>query len=294
MCETRGRTPQTRARAAAAATVLAVLAGLLVLERRRPLRGAGDNGRRRDVRNLTLAALGGVSLALAQGPLLEPLLRAGERRRGILRAMPLPAPLADVAALLLLDYTQYLWHWLTHRVPLLWRFHEVHHLDRSLTATTGVRFHPGELLLSVPFRALQVMILGVSPRALESWQLLTTAQILFHHADVRLPLAVERALCTVMVTPRMHGIHHSVVRAETDSNWGTLLSVFDRIHGTLRLDVASREITVGVPAYRSEADVTLARSLVLPFLRDLRSWTQPGQREPARDSLSPRSNELAY
>jgi sterol desaturase/sphingolipid hydroxylase (fatty acid hydroxylase superfamily) len=282
------------ARVAGAALVLAEVAGLLVLERRRPLRLAVKDGRWHDLRNLTMAALGGVSLALAQSPLVTPLLRAGERRRwGLLRAARLPPALADVAAIVLLDYTQYVWHRLTHEVPFLWRFHEVHHLDRSLTATTGVRFHPGELLLAVPFRALQVVVLGVSPRALELWQLLTTAQILFHHANVRLPVRLERALCTVLVTPRMHGIHHSLVRAETDANWGTLLSLFDRLHGTLRLNVPSRAITIGIPAYAKDADGTLVRSLALPFRHHLRAWTRPGQIAPTRGRLTLPRDELA-
>lgn len=280
------------ARLAGAALLVVEVAGLLVLERRRPLRPAGNEGRWRDLRNLTLAALGGASLALAQGPLVTPLLRAGERRRwGLLRAARLPPALADFAAIVLLDYTQYVWHRLTHEVPFLWRFHEVHHLDRSLTATTGVRFHPGELLLAVPFRALQVVVLGVSPRALDLWQLLTTALILFHHANVRLPLRLERALCTVLVTPRMHGIHHSLVRAETDANWGTLLSVFDRLHGTLRLNVPSRAITIGIPAYAKDADGTLMRSLALPFAPI--SARGAGQIAPTRGLLTLPRDELA-
>src|SRR5581483_488306 len=144
-------------------------------------------------------------------------------------------------------------------------FHVVHHLDRDLDASTAVRFHFGELAISTVWRAAQVVAIGVAPDALAVWQTATLVSVLFHHSNVRLPIALERALARVVVTPRLHGIHHSTVRAETDSNWSSGLVVWDRLHGTLRVDVPQDAIEIGVPAYRSAADAALPRILALPF-----------------------------
>jgi sterol desaturase/sphingolipid hydroxylase (fatty acid hydroxylase superfamily) len=265
------------------ALALAGFVGLIALERRRPLRRRVESPNRHDARNLAMAAIAGVSIALVQTPLVVPVVRFVERRRvGLLKLVPMPAALETLLAIALLDYTLYLWHYLTHTNAFLWRFHEAHHIDLDVSTTTGIRFHFGELLLSMPFRAAQVIVIGVSPRAFSIWQNLTTAQILFHHSNVRLPIGMERWLSMLIVTPRMHGIHHSKVRRETDSNWSTIFSVFDRLHGTLRLDVPQDELSTGVPAYEHAAEVTLSRSLTLPFRRVLHVWTKPGQPAPVR------------
>ncbi len=241
-----------------------------------------------------LAAIGGVSLALVQTPLVLPLTVLVERRGvGLLELVSLPPAVEALLAIALMDYTLYVWHVLTHKVDFLWRFHEAHHVDLDLSATTGLRFHFGEMLLSMPFRAAQVVLFGVTPGVFALWQTLTTMQILFHHSNVRLPLRLERWLSLVIVTPRMHGIHHSTVRRETDSNWGTIFSFYDRLHRTLRLDVPQDEITMGVPAYREVDEVTLWKSLALPFRRTLYRWTRPGQTAPERARVADTSTKLA-
>src|SRR5205823_774571 len=116
---------------------------------------------------------------------------------GVTRALPLPTWLAVAVALLLLDYTLYVWHVLTHRVPWLWRLHVVHHVDRDLDASTALRFHAAELVASVPWRAAQVFVIGVSPDVLLLWQTCVLGAILFHHANLRLPAAIDRALSWV-------------------------------------------------------------------------------------------------
>jgi sterol desaturase/sphingolipid hydroxylase (fatty acid hydroxylase superfamily) len=155
----------------------------------------------------------------------------------LLPRLRLPSLVETALAVLLLDYTLYIWHVLTHKVPLLWRLHRVHHSDLDLSASTALRFHFVEMIVSAPWRAAQVVLIGVSPRQLSLWQTLTTMAILFHHSNTRLPLAIERALARVVVTPRMHGIHHSIVERETDSNWGTIFSLPDYLHRTVRLNV---------------------------------------------------------
>ena len=223
--------------------------GLLVwLERRRPLRRLVEPGLEREARNLAVAAGGAVALQLVERPLVGWLTRLVERRRwGLVPRLGLPAWLETALAVALMDYTLYVWHVLTHKTPLLWRFHVVHHADRDLTASTALRFHFGELTLSATWRAAQVAVIGVSPLALSIWQSLLFASVLFHHSNVRLPEAAERWAALLVTTPRLHGIHHSVVREETDSNWSSGLTVWDRLHGTLRLDVPQERITIGRP-----------------------------------------------
>lgn len=241
--------------------------GLLVwLERRRPLRRAVEPTHRREARNLAVAAVGAVALRVTERPVTDALTSLVERRRwGLLKLFRLPEWLEIALAVILLDYTLYLWHVLTHRVPGLWRFHVVHHIDLDLDATTALRFHFAELVVSVPWRAAQIIAIGVSPLALSVWQTLLMISILFHHSNVRLPVELERRLNLLAVTPRMHGIHHSNVQAETDSNWSSGFTLWDRMHGTLRLNVPQDSIEIGVPAYRNPREVGLTSMLALPF-----------------------------
>jgi sterol desaturase/sphingolipid hydroxylase (fatty acid hydroxylase superfamily) len=270
--------------------------GLLVwLEGRRPLRRAVEPKLRREARNLVVAAAGAAALHLTERPLAGALTSQVERRRrGLLKLCRLPAWLEVAAAVLLLDYTLYLWHVMTHRVPWLWRFHVVHHIDLDLDASTALRFHFAELVLSVPWRAAQILVLGVSPLALSVWQVLLMLSIIFHHSNVRLPIGLERRLNLLIVTPRMHGIHHSTVRAETDSNWSSGLTLWDRLHGTLRLGVPQDAVEIGVPAYREPREVGLASMLALPFGEERPTWRLDGTGpEPSRESLPEPARQLS-
>jgi len=249
-----------------AVLVLGTLATVVFLEIKRPLRKSRQGKLARDARNVAVSLMAAATVALAEKPVTAPLsLAVHQKRQGLLKMVRLPVALELLLCVALLDYTLYVWHYLTHKVPFLWRFHKPHHVDLDMDASTALRFHAGELLLSVPWRAAQVRLLGISPLGLALWQTLTLMEILFHHSNLRLPLAIERRLCRVIVTPRMHGIHHSVVQKETDSNWSTIFSWPDYLHGTLRLDVPQQEITVGVAAYQDPAQLTLGRILELPF-----------------------------
>jgi len=251
------------------AIVIIVVGGsMLLAERFAPLRRTVESKFRRAVRNL---AMGGVSLAvipLLQAPLLQPVASwIRDDRVGLLQMTTWPRWLETVLAIALLDYTLWWWHWANHRVPFFWRFHLVHHADRDLDTTTALRFHFGELLLSIPVRALQMIVIGVDPRALWLWQTILFASILFHHANLRLPLGVERALVRLIVTPRMHGIHHSDHPEETNSNYSSLVTLWDVLHRTLRLDVPQERVVIGVPGHNRADDVTIGKMLVLPFRR---------------------------
>ena len=256
---------------------------LALLERRRPLRRPVESTLQRTGRNLAIAALGSVAVHVAEMPIVSRVSAAVERRRwGLLKRVRLPVWLEVPAAVLLMDYTLYVWHVFTHRIPALWRFHAVHHIDLDLDASTAVRFHFGELTLSTPWRVAQVAAIGTCPRALSIWQTGLLMSILFHHSNVELPVWLERGVGRVFVTPRMHGIHHSQVRDESDSNWSSGLTLWDRLHGTLRLNVPQRDITIGLPAFPNPGDVTLPKMVALPFEPQKPHWIAPNGTEPSR------------
>lgn len=273
---------------AAYAAIGVLFVALLVLEGWRPLRRAVEPRPGRVTRNLGIAGLGLAALSLLQTPLLVPVAEwARDGRIGVLNWTSLPAAIETVAAVLLLDYTLWHWHWLNHRVPFLWRFHLVHHVDLDLDSSTALRFHFGEMILSVPYRLAQVIVIGADPAAVALWQGLLVVSILFHHSNLRLPVGLERVLVRLVVTPRMHGIHHSDYENETNSNWSSLLSAWDWIHGTLLLSVPQREVAIGVPSYRDPREVTLGQALALPFRKQRADWKGPDGRLRRRDHARP-------
>lgn len=163
------------------AVVLGAFSAILWAETRNPLRQQKHHKVRRDVRNLAVAAMSAVTLQALERPVVDPLAREVERHRwGLLKQLKLPPLIETALAILLMDYTLYLWHMLTHRVPALWRFHQVHHCDLDMDASTALRFHFAEMAISVPYRAAQVAVLGVAPRPLSIWQTFLFVSILFH------------------------------------------------------------------------------------------------------------------
>ncbi|HEX8131520.1 MAG TPA: sterol desaturase family protein [Pyrinomonadaceae bacterium] len=276
-----------------ASLAVGAFGALVWLERRRPLRRSVESKLERDARNLAVACVAAVALQLAERPVVARLTALVERRKvGLLKRVALPRALEVALAVVLLDYTLYVWHVLTHRVPILWRFHLVHHADLDLDASTALRFHFGELLISVVWRAAQVLLIGVSPQSLAAWQRLLFVSILFHHSNVRLPVEAERRLNKFVVTPRMHGIHHSTVRGERDANWSSGLTLWDKLHGTLRLNVAQEEIEIGVPAYREPRDLGLFEILKLPFGAERPARQSPLEVRTASDALPVPANHL--
>jgi sterol desaturase/sphingolipid hydroxylase (fatty acid hydroxylase superfamily) len=243
------------------------------LERRRPLRRSVEPKLRREARNLSVAGVSAIALVLAERPIVMPLAVLVEKQNwGLVRFLGLPPWLEIPAALVLMDYAFYVWHILMHRVPFLWRMHLVHHVDLDLDASTALRFHFMEMLVSIPWRAGQVVVIGLTPFSFSVWQCVFSLSILFHHSNIELPISWERWLDRFVVTPRMHGIHHSIVEQETNANWSSGLTIWDWLHGTLRLNVAQPEITIGVPAFQDPKTVTLPRVLAMPFERLPPSW----------------------
>jgi len=181
-----------------------------------------------------------------------------------------------------MDYAYWWWHWANHMVPLFWRFHNVHHTDLDMDVSTASRFHFGEMIFSAGFLSVAAILFGVGPIMLLVFFIAFEGATLFHHSNWRLPIWLERILNRVVVTPRMHGIHHSIVQRETNSNWGTIFSWWDKLHRTLRRDISQDEITIGVPAYREERELTFGQLWLLPFRRQRSYWRLPNGDRPER------------
>ncbi len=187
---------------------------------------------------------------------------------GLLNIVGWPIWLEFLLAVLILDFAIWFQHLITHKIPILWRLHRVHHADRDMDVTTAIRFHPIEIALSMILKIGLVYLLGPSAVAVIVFEILLNGTAMFNHANIRLPLAVDRMLRLVLVTPDMHRVHHSVHRSEHDSNYGFSLSIWDRIFGTY---IAQPEkghdgMTVGLE-WQDESPSALGWSLALPFRR---------------------------
>ena len=246
---------------------------LFVCERRLPLREARLPLARRLWVNLSIAALAiGIAAVLVQPAGATALQYVSERRFGIIPWTHLPAAVQSVFGFLLLDLTFYYWHLANHKLPILWRFHNVHHIDRDLDVSTAFRFHFGEVALSAGFRALQIAAIGVSPLTFALYELVFQSNTLFHHSNVRLPVAAERFLNRFLVTPRMHGVHHSELQCENNSNFSVVFPWWDRLHRTLRLNVPQSQIVIGIAGYAAAADEGFTPALMMPFKRQHNYW----------------------
>ena len=225
----------------------------------------------RDTRNLTLATGAGLVMQLIEKPFATRLAGHMERNEwGLVSWLARSHSARLVLSVILLDYGLYIWHVLTHKVPQLWRFHLVHHIDLDLDTSTAVRFHFGEMLLSIPWRLAQICLVGASPLAVSIWQTFLLVSILFHHSNVRLPVRIERVLSFMIMTPRLHGTHHETRREHANSNWSSGLTIWDLLHGTYKWRQAQG--TTGVPVYQDIEDVTLPRCILLPFEPQVEDW----------------------
>lgn len=259
---------------------LILLFGLMLLiQWLRPLRRLHFPLLRRVVRNISFALPAFVTLRLALLPI--PLLAAvwaADHQVGLINWL-LPKEgvwiwIGGVLGILAFDYAYYWWHYATHKIPFLFRFHNVHHTDLDMDVSTAIRFHFVELLISVAFRVSVVLVTGISFWAVLVFEIVFETATQFHHSNTRLPKSVERVLNALVVTPRMHGIHHSIILDEFNSNWGTIFSLWDRMHRTHRMDIAQDELTIGVPAYREEHELTIGQLFILPFGKQ-RNWKLP-------------------
>lgn len=260
------------------AIVLALLLGLLAWQRARPRRGEASPARRR-WRNLGLAAIGAVLVyALLPVTAVAFAALAGARGWGLLAATAWPAPVAGALAVVALDLAIYWQHRAFHRIPGLWRIHRVHHSDTRFEVTLGLRFHPAEILLSMLYKFAVIAALGAAPAAVALYEILLASFALITHADVALPANWDRRLRLLLVTPDWHRVHHSVHRDETDSNYGNLLTLWDRLFAS-HVDQprdGHRGMVIGLPEFRDPADQTLPALLRLPLIGAARSLPHRG------------------
>ncbi|MGI9385405.1 MAG: sterol desaturase family protein [Methyloligellaceae bacterium] len=200
---------------------------------------------------------------------------AEARGFGLLNALAAPAWLAVPIGVVALDLAIYLQHVLFHAVPALWRLHRMHHADLEFDVTTGARFHPVEILLSMAIKLGVIAALGPPAVAVLIFEVLLNATAMFNHSNVRLPLALDRVLRWVVVTPDMHRVHHSVVVRETNSNFGFNLPWWDRLFGTYRDQPAAGHagMTIGIEQFRDPDELRLDRLLTQPFREEDRSYS---------------------
>lgn len=257
------------------AIVSSIFCLLFFLERTFPLRRRHRPILVRLFVNLTMSALAFLVAAVVVRPAaLSALNWSTEKPFGLVHALHLPAVGKFIISFLWMDLTFYWWHIANHRIPFLWRFHNVHHIDPDLDVSTGFRFHFGEVAMSAVFRAIQVAAIGISAPAFAAYEIVFQANTLFHHSNLRLPIRLERFLNKFLVTPRMHGIHHSQRQHETNSNYGVVFPWWDRLHRTLGLNVPQSEIQIGVPGYSHPEDNRFINALLMPFRKQREYWPQ--------------------
>lgn len=255
---------------------------LLVLEIYIPLRKRKHERWNRWRQNITLSLVGLPAARLLLLPIT--FMWAGymaQQDFGFINWLPLPGWLQLLLSMLALDYGIYVWHRLNHVFPFLWRFHNVHHVDRDMDLSTGIRFHIGELLLSIPFRFLVISFFGVGPVAILVYEIIFEAATLFHHSNWRLPRGIERFLAFFIITPRQHGIHHSKVKEESDSNYGTVLNWWDKLHRSSRMNIPQDKVEIGIPGYERDQDHTVLQLLKMPFEKP-RPWQKVDGEVPRR------------
>jgi sterol desaturase/sphingolipid hydroxylase (fatty acid hydroxylase superfamily) len=212
------------------------------------------------------------ALALRAFAIFAPLLAVGvaldaqSSGVGLFNTVGLPLWLEFILAVLILDFAIWLQHLLTHKIPVLWRLHRVHHADRDMDVTTAIRFHPVEILLSMALKIGLVYLIGPAAWAVVVFEVILNGTALFNHANFNLPRPVDAVLRRVLVTPDMHRVHHSVHRSEHDSNYGFALSIWDRLFRTYRAqpEGGHEDMTVGLQ-WQDDRSARLGWSLWLPF-----------------------------
>ena len=250
--------------------VVLVLAGLWVLEGLAPMFGRRPRRLRHDAVNISLGLINSAMVAMIFAAALVGGAQWAQREQfGVLHRLDWPPWLEWAAAIVLFDLWMYGWHVANHKVPLLWRFHQVHHADAELDASSALRFHTGEIALSSLSRLAILPLLGMTIPQLLVYELILQPIILLHHSNVRFPAALDRILRLLIVTPRIHWVHHSKLRSEHDANYASVFSFWDRLFRTLRWKDPPA-IEMGLE-YTGEGETrNLRRILALPFRRQSR------------------------
>jgi sterol desaturase/sphingolipid hydroxylase (fatty acid hydroxylase superfamily) len=252
-------------RIAAAAPIFAVMAVWEILAPRRP-RSTERRWRWPSNLGILIADAAAVRILIPAAAVGAALVAAGNGW-GLFHAIGLRLSFASLLGFLALDLAIYAQHVAFHKAPLLWRVHRMHHTDPDMDVTTGVRFHPFEILISMLLKIAVVIALGIPPVAVIAFEVVLNAASMFNHGNVAMPSWLDRALRVIVVTPDMHRVHHSIDPRETDSNFGFNLSWWDRLFGTYRAapQAGHAGMTIGLPTFRDRAELRLDRLLTQPF-----------------------------
>lgn len=252
-------------------TLAIILAICFILENIFPLRKKRDQLTSRLFKNSAMALLAFPFTRFLSLPVVYLVINFTQKNNwGLLQILEIPPAVENLLVIVLLDYSLYWWHVSTHYFPILWRFHQVHHSDKDMDSTTALRFHFGELLLSTMIRCFMAIILGLSLESLMIFDVLVTGFSLFHHSNLKLHAKLDQALNLIIVTPLFHQSHHSFFQNETNSNFSTIFSFWDKIHRTVVSKFPPEQITIGVPALDGEK-LSFFQLVWLPFMR-LKSW----------------------
>lgn len=249
---------------------IGLLVGLIIFETLFPRKQRTQNRARRWLTNMLMVVIDSLVLRL-----VFPIIAVGTavwasaKGWGVLNLWDGPVWLELIIAVIILDGVIYLQHVLSHHIPALWALHKVHHVDRDLDVTSALRFHPIEILFSMAYKIIWVILLGPAVAAVIIFEILLNGSAMFNHANLRLPLWLDKALRAVIVTPDMHRVHHSVVMRETNSNYGFCLSIWDRMFRTYtpQPEAGHKDMTLGLSEHQDQGPASLTWSLLLPFAR---------------------------
>jgi sterol desaturase/sphingolipid hydroxylase (fatty acid hydroxylase superfamily) len=233
-----------------------------------PLKSRVQKRTKRWATNLGIAIINSVFVRfMGQVTALSLALFASTQGWGLLNLVSLPAAMEIIVAILILDLAIYAQHVATHHFPILWKLHQVHHADRDIDVTTGVRFHPIEIVLSMLYKCVIVILLGPAVLAVFLFEVILNASAMFNHSNIKLTKPIDSLLRLLIVTPDMHRVHHSVVPNETNSNYGFFLSVWDKLFGTHipQPSAGHQDMVIGLNEYQTNEPSKLAWCIKLPF-----------------------------
>lgn len=249
---------------------ISVLLLMMTLEALHPKRERQQRRQQRWSTNLLLVVINAFALRLL-GPISAIVVAeyALDQGWGLLAYSPIPLPLylEIIIGVILLDFAIYLQHVASHRIPILWRLHKVHHVDRDIDVTTGIRFHPLEAMISMIYKCIVIILLGPIALAVMVFEIILNASAMFNHANFRIPVQIDKILRHVIVTPDFHRVHHSTIMKETNSNYGFFLSIWDRLGRTYipQPKENHHNMTIGLSSYQSTEPASLSWCLTLPF-----------------------------
>jgi sterol desaturase/sphingolipid hydroxylase (fatty acid hydroxylase superfamily) len=247
---------------------LLTLIFLFVIEHLFPFYLNRKNGLFHDMRNIGMGLINVVALSpLFSMATLFVSQSAFSRKVGLLNRIDLPLSVEIPVLFLLFDLWMYAWHWMNHKIPFLWKFHLVHHSDTEVSASTALRFHIGEIFLSGIARLGIILLMGLQAWQIILYEIVLMPVILFHHSNINLIEKADKLIRILLVTPRLHRVHHSKVRDEMDTNYSSIFSFWDRIFGTIQLKQSIAEIEQGVDGIGEKDSTHFLGMLLLPFYK---------------------------